>query len=212
MKTDRLIATLAADVGQRERSPGMALAIALLTAAPVSLAIFFSVFGVRPDVMSAMRNPFFDLKFVVTILLAAAAITISLNLARPDVPVRRWMWLLLLPLACVAGGIMAEMMIPQRAPMMTRMVGSNSRVCLVAVPLMSAPFLVGALVALRRGAPSRPALAGALAGLLSAGLAATLYAAHCTDDSPLFVITWYSCAAAFVAAVGVLVGSRVLRY
>jgi hypothetical protein len=47
---------------------------------------------------------------------------------------------------------------------------------------------------------------------LSAGFAATLYAAHCTDDSPLFVATWYTLAAAAVAAIGAVAGSRVLRF
>ena len=37
---------------------------------------------------------------------------------------------------------------------------------------------------------------------------ATLYASHCTDDSPLFVATWYTIATALVAAVGALAGSR----
>jgi hypothetical protein len=50
------------------------------------------------------------------------------------------------------------------------------------------------------------------AGLLAAGLGATLYASHCADDSPLFVMVWYSLATAFVAAVGAFVGRRVLRY
>ena len=81
---------------------------------------------------------------------------------------------------------------PQRLPMMTRLVGSNSRVCMTAIPLMSLPLLAAALIGLRHGAPARPAVAGAIAGLLSAGLAATLYASHCTDDSPLFVATWYT--------------------
>ena len=53
---------------------------------------------------------------------------------------------------------------------------------------------------------------GAIAGLVSAGLAATLYAAHCSDDSPLFVVTWYTIATALVTAVGALVGSKVLRF
>ena len=52
-----------------------------------------------------------------------------------------------------------------------------------------------------------PALAGAIAGMLSAGLAATLYASHCTDDSPLFVATWYTIATALVTAIGALAGS-----
>ncbi|WP_143202048.1 NrsF family protein, partial [Bradyrhizobium sp. NAS96.2] len=53
---------------------------------------------------------------------------------------------------------------------------------------------------------------GAVAGLLCAGLAATVYASHCTDDSPLFVATWYTLATAIVASVGALMGKRALRY
>jgi hypothetical protein len=101
---------------------------------------------------------------------------------------------------------------PQRLPMMTRLVGSNSKICLTVIPALSLPLLIAALIGLRHGAPSRPALSGAIAGLLSAGFAATLYASHCTDDSPLFVATWYTLAVALVAAVGALVGSRVLKY
>jgi hypothetical protein len=168
--------------------------------------------GVRPDVMTAMHNPFFDLKFVVTLALALPAIAISLHLSRPETSVKGWRWLLLIPVGLLAIGIGGEMMTPQRLPAMTRMIGKNSRVCLAAIPLLSLPLLAAALIALRRGAPSKPALTGAFAGLLSAGLAATLYAAHCTDDSPLFVSTWYTIAILAVAAFGALAGSRVLRY
>ncbi|MGB6637955.1 MAG: NrsF family protein, partial [Bradyrhizobium sp.] len=70
----------------------------------------------------------------------------------------------------------------------------------------------GALVGLRHGAPARPAVAGAMAGLISAGLAAALYASHCTDDSPLFVATWYPIATAMVVAAGALIGAKVLRF
>ncbi len=62
------------------------------------------------------------------------------------------------------------------------------------------------------GAPAHPSVAGAIAGMLSAGLAATMYASHCTDDSPLFVATWYSIATALVSAIGALAGSRILRF
>jgi len=103
-------------------------------------------------------------------------------------------------------------MVPQRLPMMTRLVGSNSKVCMTAIPMMSLPLLAASLVGLRHGAPTRPAAAGAMAGLLSAGLAATVYASHCTDDSPLFVATWYSLAAALVTALGALLGSKLLRF
>jgi hypothetical protein len=212
MDTDRLIRTLAADNAHRERPVGAMLAVSLLAAAPIALAMFLMELGVRRDVMSAMRNPFFDLKFLVTLTLASGAIAIALHLSRPEASTRGWAWLLLIPVGLLGIGIAGEMMMPQRLPMMTRLIGSNSRVCLTAIPLLSLPLLAGALFALRHGAPARPAVAGAFAGLLSAGLAATLYASHCTDDSPLFVATWYTLATLFVTAVGALAGSRVLRF
>ena len=212
MDTDQLIRTLAADNAHPARPVGHALMLALLAAAPVSILMFFTELGIRPDVMTAMRNPFFDLKFAVTLALAAAAIAVSLHLARPEASLRGFGWLLLIPAGIITAGIGSEMMMPQRVPMMTRLVGSNSRACMTAIPLMSLPLLAAALFGLRQGAPARPAVAGAVAGLASAGLAATLYASHCTDDSPLFVVTWYTIATALVAAIGALVGSKVLKY
>ena len=68
------------------------------------------------------------------------------------------------------------------------------------------------LLALRQGAPTEPGRAGAVAGLVSGGIAAALYASHCTDDSPLFVATWYSLAIGVVVLAGYIAGSRLLRW
>jgi hypothetical protein len=212
METDQLIRTLAADNGHRARPVGLVLAVALLSAAPISLAIFFAGLGVRPDVMSAMRHPFFDLKFAVTLSVAISASAVALYLSRPEASLHGRGWLLLIPAGFLVAGLSGEMMMPQRLPAMTRLVGNNSRLCLLAIPLMSLPLLAAALIGLRHGAPSRPAVTGAVAGLLSAGLAATPYASHCTDDSPLFVATWYSIATAMVVTIGALAGPRLLRF
>ena len=212
MDTDQLIRTLAADNAHQARPVGVVLALSLLSAAPVSVVLFLTILGVRPDVMTAMHNPFFDLKFVVTLALALSALTVSLHLARPEAGPRGWIWLLLIPLGVLAAGIGSEMMLPQRLPMLARLVGHNSLLCMSAIPVLSLPILTAAMIGLRHGAPARPALAGAIAGLLSAGAAATLYASHCTDDSPLFVATWYTIASGMVAGLGALIGRRVLRY
>lgn len=212
MDTEQLIRSLAADNSHHARPVGYVLMLALLAAAPVSLLIFFAELGVRPDIMTAMHNPFFDLKFAVTLALAISAIAVALHLSRPEASLRGFGWYLLIPAGLLVAGISGEMMMPQRAPMMTRLVGNNSKFCMTFIPVISLPLLLAALLGLRHGAPSRPALSGAIAGMLSAGLAATLYASHCTDDSPLFVATWYTLATALVAAVGALIGSRMLKY
>jgi hypothetical protein len=212
METDQLIRTIATDNSHPARPVSLVLALALLAAMPVSVAMLFTGLGVRPDVMTAMHNPFFDLKFAVTLALAISAVGIALHLSRPEGSLRGWAWLLLIPAGLLVGGIVSEMMLPQKLPMMTRLIGGNSRVCLTAIPLMSLPLLAAALIGLRHGAPTRPAVSGSIAGLLSAGFAATLYASHCTDDSPLFVATWYTIATALVAAIGAAIGARVLRF
>jgi hypothetical protein len=65
---------------------------------------------------------------------------------------------------------------------------------------------------MRAGAPRSPGIAGAAAGLLAGSLAATLYALHCFDDSPLFVAFWYVPAIALVMLGGAAAGSRALRW
>src|ERR1700745_3472047 len=148
MDTDQLINTLAADNAHRARPVGFVLGLALLAAAPVSLLMFFAELGVRPDVMTAMHNPFFDLKFAVTLALATSAILVRLHLSPPEASMRGWGWLFIIPAALVVAGISGEMMMPQRLPMMTRLVGHNSRVCMTAIPLMSLPLLAASLIGL----------------------------------------------------------------
>jgi hypothetical protein len=213
MDTDRLIRSLAADNDFRVRPVGATLAPALLIASLVSLAMLLATVGVRKDLMSAMRNPFFDLKFVVTLALAMPAIAISLRMSRPGASLRGWGWMLLAPLVILLLGMAGEMMwMPQRPPPMTRLMGHSAMLCLGMIPLLALPLLAAALFALRQGAPARPALAGAVAGLLSAGVAGTVYAAHCIDDSPMFVATWYTLATALVTAIGALAGAKLLKY
>jgi len=95
---------------------------------------------------------------------------------------------------------------------MPRLVGHNARFCLTLIPLLSIGPLVCLLAALREGAPSSPGLAGAVAGLGASGIAATFYAANCTDDSALFVITWYPIATLIVTTAGYLIGRKLLRW
>ena len=212
MDTNQLIRTLAADNTHRARPVGFALMLALLAASPVSLLMFFTELGVRPDVMVAMRNPFFDLKFAVTLALAIAAIAVSLHLSRPEASLRGFR------LAAAGAGGDFDRGDRRRdddaaAAADDDAAGGQELVDLPdGDPGAVAADLAGALIGLRHGAPARPATAGAIAGLLSAGLAATLYASHCTDDSPLFVAAWYTIATALVTAIGALAGAKLLRY
>ena len=66
MNTDQLIQTLAADTDRRERLVGTVLVMALATGGSISIAMFFATLGFRADIDTAIYNPFFDLKFLVS--------------------------------------------------------------------------------------------------------------------------------------------------
>ena len=80
------------------------------------------------------------------------------------------------------------------------------------IPILSLAPLAIFLAVLREGASTRPVSTGALAGLLAGGIGAFFYAAHCPDDSPLFVASWYTIAIAAVTGMGALGGARWLRW
>jgi hypothetical protein len=212
MDTNELVRSLAADHGFRARPVGAVLAIALVIALPFTAAMFMMRLGMRPDFMAATGHPFFVLKFAVTLALAFASVALAARLVRPGAPVGGRAWLLAVPAALVAAGIAADLAMPQAAPWRARLIGSNSMVCLTAIPMLSLPLLIAALIGLRQGAATRPMLTGAVAGLIAGGIAATFYASHCIDDSPLFVVTWYGLGLALVALVGALAGRWVLRF
>lgn len=211
MKTEHLVEALVADRAAGRKPIAVSLGLALALGGAVSLVLFLVDLGVRADIEPALATWRFDLKVGMVLVALGLAFGLSLDGARPDSsdrPARR-----LLPLAGLAiVAIAAELVSVPRATWGTRLVGTNSLVCLSAIPLLSIAPLVAALAILRRGAPASPALAGAAAGLLAAASGATLYAFHCFDDSPLFVVTWYSLAAMPVVLAGALVGRRILRW
>lgn len=211
MKTDDLITALAQDAPVRWPL-GQAVAAAMAGGAVVAGAIFFAGIGVRPDAMQAAMTIRYLFKFVVTLALAVTATGLILHLARPGVPLGAWRWALLAAPVLLAISVALEMMAMPMSSWGTRWIGTNAPWCLTLIPLMALGPLALMLLALRQGAPRRPGLAGAVAGLVASGIAATFYAAHCPDDSPLFVATWYTLATGIVVLIGTLAGRHWLRW
>ena len=140
------------------------------------------------------------------------ALWACVQLARPDANPRKVLAGVAIAPALLAIAAGYELMTVAPDQWYVRAIGSNSRICLLAVPLLSVASLAALLVALRAGAPRSPPAAGAAAGLLAGALAATLYATHCVDDSPLFVALWYTPAIALVVLMGAAAGLRLLRW
>lgn len=211
MDTDTLIKALAEDLTVRW-SLGRDFGFATVGGALAAGILFFLSLGFRPDVTHAMQTIRFPFKLVVTLTLAITATGLTLRMARPGAPLEPWQWALAAAPLLLGLGLLAELLAMPEATWGTRLVGSNARICLVAIPLLAIAPLACLLAALRYGAPTRPGFAGAVAGLAASGIAATLYALHCPDDSPLFVATWYTIATAPVVFAGSTAGARFLKW
>ncbi|ESX31563.1 MULTISPECIES: NrsF family protein [unclassified Mesorhizobium] len=212
MRTEDLIKALDADTSSKAMPLRSAWLMAAAAAAVIAALVFFLTIGPRPDIMTAMHTMRFLAKFVFTIVLAVTAFGLVRALATPGASTARAAaWMLAAPLLVAVAVALELFMVPE--PMWsTRMVGSNMMICMGFIPLIGIGPLAVFLWMLRYGAPTRPVLAGAVAGLLAGGLAATFYAAHCFDDSPLFVATWYTLAIAVLAGLGALGGRFFVRW
>jgi hypothetical protein len=212
MQTGNLINALAAD-SLPERIPSRrSVHGSMLAGALVAIGFFLLTMGVRPDFADALRTPRFPFKFVVTLALVLSMAPQLVRVASPlwngSLPRKT---LLAAPVLLLVAVVIELFALPP-GTWVGYLVGSNALLCLSVIPLLSVPTAAALLLAMRRGAPTQPRVAGAFCGLVAAGVAATIYASHCVDDSPLFVATWYTLAVVFVTCVTAGIGGRLLRW
>jgi hypothetical protein len=214
MKTDDLIALLAADTTPvaRHAAPRR-LALALAAGLPLAAVVMLLLgYGVRPDIAQAVFWPMFWLKLLFPAVLCLAALVVLQRLGRPGVrPGASWLGLVLpvLLVWAMAGASLAAAPPESRAALV---LGQTWRTCSASIALISLPLFMTALVALKSLAPTRPAWAGACAGAMAGGAAATLYALHCPELAAPFLAVWYVLGIAVPVACGALVGPRLLRW
>jgi hypothetical protein len=211
MKTEELIQALAADNTRPVVPIDRLLMGALAVGAAASVILFGVLLGPRADVADAVHSPAFLLKLLVAMSLAVTSAAVLVECARPLPRLRRSPLLWLAPLLMLAG-VVAELTLTPAALWPQRLLGHAAARCLLLIPLLSLAPAAALLLTLRRGAPARPALAGAFAGLVAGGVAAALYALNCREDSPLFVATWYTLAVVIVTGLSAFIGSRALRW
>jgi hypothetical protein len=211
MKTDDLIRILASDL-QPSRPLSAQLAAGLIPALLIATAALWLVLGFRGDLLAAITHPVSAMRWVLGLALGVYGTRLAMALARPEGQSRARFW----PLALVA--LVAALLLgwafvstPPEGRQMA-LTGKTMVTCLVTIPLLSILPVGAILTTLRHGATTSPALAGAVAGLAGGGLSAAIYALHCTEDSPLFYVTWYGLAILGVTIGSTLIGIRLLRW
>jgi hypothetical protein len=210
MRTDDLIAALSRDPAPIIPPVDKLLLRSFAITVPLSLLVMLMTLGMRDDALEALAEGWFAWKLAVVAVFAIAGWSLTRAMAGPGRTVSL-IGLGLAALALVAGDV-ADIVTMGAADWPERLFGDNWVQCLVSIPLLSLVPLAGTIYALRESAPTRPALAGAAAGLLAGAVGAFLYGLHCTDDSPLFINAWYMAAMGLMALAGAAVGRIALKW
>lgn len=213
MKTDQLIAWLAADAtAVAPRVWRVRYAAALGAGLAGAVVLMLMLLGVRPDIAEAARLPMFWVKLAFPLALAAIALLAVARLSRPGVSLGRVPSALAAPVLVM--WLLAAVALSGAAPdeRSALLFGETWYECLVYVTILSLPALAALLWVMKTLAPTRPALAGAAAGLLAGALGATVYALHCPEMAAPFLGAWYLLGMLIPAALGAVVGPRLLRW
>src|SRR5688572_1981862 len=212
MDTEELIQALVGDARRPRASLSRIWWGAAGLATALAAIVFFATLEPRPDLATAAETPRFLFKIAVAIALAFSAFGLVRALSRPGEGWRHAMPYLAIVPTLAAIAVMAELLSVPPDMWLARLLGANSLACLMSITLIGVGPLAVFVLVLGYGAPTKPIVAGAVAGLFAGGIAATLYAIHCPDDSPLFVATWYTLAIAGLALIGAGAAHRFARW
>ncbi|UPK38056.1 DUF1109 domain-containing protein [Bradyrhizobium sp. 186] len=207
--TDDLIHSLASTAGTPRRGASLQAVFAVTGAASLAFALLllFSIIGIRQDFADmAVRMPF-AFKVVYAGALVVGTSVVALYAATPGASATAICALLPAVILLTCGVIFD----PTGFPIMgiTR---TAVAICVGRILFLSLPDMILTFVFMRKAAPTQPLFAGAVLGMHSGSIGALAYTLACRNDGTAFVAIWYAVACAIMAAVGAIVGHRVLRW
>jgi hypothetical protein len=211
VKTDDLIDVLARGVEPEPKARWrMNLAITLLVGLVAAVILVAIGLGVRPDI-GAARMPIM-MKALFSALATAVVLPIALQLMKPGRPLGWRIGAVVLFVALCAISVVIALMGEPADRRMEMWMGNGVPWCVVLIPVLAIPTAVLLTWAMRAFAPTRLTLTGAALGAVSGGVGAMAYAMYCPVDSVAFVTTWYVLGIALSAAIGAVVGAKLLRW
>lgn len=211
MKTEELVAMLARQAGPAPQAfVAVHLAVAVATGLLLSAGAAIATLGLNPGLSSMGGALVVKLGYVVGMIVGAA--WLFERLARPAVSARPAIRISVLVVLAMSALALAALGSADEGSRLGLLIGRSWESCGWRVAALSGGPLVMALWAMRSLAPTRLHAAGFAAGLLAGGLGALGYALYCPERSPLFTLVWYTAGMLIPAALGALLGPRVLRW
>lgn len=211
MKTESLVELLAQGAGA---APRYRVQVRLLSALGggllLSLLVVTQALGLNAGLAQMGWGLGLKLAYIGALLLASGPLVAALG--RPGAPIERGLWRLAAVVAVMAAFAFADAGMAPAGAGQALLFGESWLSCPWRVAALSAPVLATLLWALRGLAPTRPRLAGFVAGLAAGAAGALAYALHCPETSALFVLTWYTLGMLLPALLGAALGPRLLRW
>jgi len=212
MHTHPLIGALVEDLPSSPRRMSEQIRFRVGISTVLVGSVFYGLYGLRDDGIAALGDVRFLFKLSLLLALILALWPVLHRAAGPIAvkprDLRLLGWAALYWLAMIGG----EAMLLPRGEWNRALMGENGIFCLTVMPLIGLPLLAAMLVTLRGGAPEGAVASGAVAGFFCASVAGLIYAVHCPDESPFFVVFWYGAVAIALTVMGALSGRLLLRW
>jgi hypothetical protein len=213
MKTEAFIAQLATHVStgptqHLQKRVGRVLRLPVL----LSVMCMLVMWGINPALPTLARSSAFWIKELWIATLILIVWPLVLRLARPGVSTGRYPQGLLATWAAMAALGVWQLSNTAPSDSGSAWLGTSWQVCSASIMALALPLLAALFWVLRDMAPTRPALCGSVAGLLSGSLAALIYSLHCPETAFAFLSIWYAAGILGVGVMGGVIGRKWLRW
>lgn len=177
------------------------------------LGLVLTLWRLQPAFAQFASTPAFQLKMLWLLTLLAIGLWALWRLARPTGFAPRAVqigWPLVLSSMAVPA-VWQSLSSPSEQ-LRSIWLGQSWWSCLASLGFLSLPLLAVLLWVLHGMAPTRPAQAGAMAGLAAASMSAMAYSLHCNEAGYGFFLLWYGGSLLGLSALGAALGRRWLRW
>jgi hypothetical protein len=216
VNTERLIDVLSSNLEPaRHGRFGKTLSLSMVTGGAAAFVLMLATVGPRPDLGSTAHLEWLALKLVFALSVIGTAAPLLLRSTRPGLEnATNWAVVFLPCLAAIAVAIAMLLLGSPRAwrGMLLGARTVSSAHCSLCIPFFASIPFSALIWALRKGAPTRLKLCGAIAGIVAGGFGAAAYGLSCTSDTIPFIAIWYSAAIMLCAVIGAQLGPRLLRW
>ncbi len=212
MKTDDLINMLGRNVepvaSQKLRNT---LVIALAFGTAAAFCLMLAIFSMP----ASASGEHFSLKLLApafTLSLVATGTVFLFRSARPGKTRTGSLFLIGAPFLALLSASIVALVLASPAAWSGTLFGPQWVVCLICIPLFAVAPFVSLIWALRKNAPTNLMQTGAITGLVSGALGATVFAIPHPGGSIPFVFIWYGGPIILCTLLGAILGPRLLRW